>query len=308
MKITDVGDTVPVVGSTEANALCKRLWGIEDKKPPECTAIVQVEVELLTGRAHQIRGQLSALGFSLCGDAMYGGTSPVETKTNIEIHSSLRQGYTDGNLNSDKLALQCCELQFLDPDYTKDKKGNEVAVRSRRVNKFRLKKAWWTPLLENYKSKTMNDPAYSTVTTNIADLHIASEMRESEANESTDNMNVLRNIKRVQLSPGQNKYVMIKAIHPSLERPEWFVKTASPSECGGPFHADVARGLVNELNVAGFDTIVMGGGRIDYDSVKNHARVYGFSYGFGKGDHEFASLLIEQEGFNSSFDNSDAFY
>ena len=85
-------------------------------------------------------------------------------------------------------------------------------------------------------------------------------------------------------------------------------KTASPDECGGLFHADVARGLVNELNTAGFDTVVLGGGRIDYDSTKNHARVYGFSYGFGKGDHAFASLLIEQEGINSSFDDSDALY
>ncbi len=33
----------------------------------------EVRVELLTGRTHQIRAQLSALGAPICGDVMYGG-------------------------------------------------------------------------------------------------------------------------------------------------------------------------------------------------------------------------------------------
>ncbi len=276
----------------------------------ECTAVVQLEVELLTGRAHQIRGQLSTLGFSLCGDAMYGGTSPLETKSSNETISSLRQGHADGYLNSEKLALQCCELQFLDPDYIENKKGEEMAVRSKRVNRFRLQKAWWTPLIDKYKSETEDNPAHDISTTNIADLQVATEMRVSEAGGSISpgSLGGLSHTKFIQLSPGKHKYVIIKATHPSLERPEWFVKTASPEECGGPFHADVARALVNDLNEKGFDTVVMGGGRIDYDSAKNQAHVYGFSYGFGKGDHEFVSLLIEQEGIDSSFDNSDQLY
>ena len=279
-----------------------------ENKPHECTAVVQIEVELLTGRAHQIRGQLSNLGFSLCGDSMYGGMSPAEVEPGIETDAS-NQGHVDSHLITEKLALQCYELQFLDPDFTENKKGEKEAVRSSRVNTFSLKEAWWTSYLDQYKSETMGDPL-NTSTTNNIDLEIAKEMKESDGNNNatTDDLKELREIRRVQLSPGQHKYVIVKAIHPSLERPEWFVKSASPDECGGAFHADVARELVKELNIAGFDTIVMGGGRIDYDSIKNHANVYGFSYGFGKGDHELASLLIEQEGINSSFDNSDALY
>jgi hypothetical protein len=278
-------------------------------KPVECTAVMQVEVEILTGRAHQIRGQLSSLGFSLCGDAMYGGTAPIEPLLEDESEiKSLQEGNINDCMTPDKLALHCCELQFLDPDYVKNKKGNEEAIRSNRVNKFRLQKAWWSPYLEQYASE--ND-SRNTATTSKADLEIAKEMRESEANLDAidlDEVKLAEEIRRIQLSPGIHKYVIIKATHPSLEQPEWFVKSASPEECGGPFHADVARVLVSDLNAAGFDTVVLGGGRIKFDFTENHAHVYGYSYGFGKGDHEFASLLIERMDISSSFDNSDALY
>jgi len=273
----------------------------------ECTAVVQVEVELLTGRAHQIRGQLTNLGFPLCGDAMYGGTAPPIS----ELDSVQTVG---GYLNSDQLALQCCELQFLDPDYEINKKGDEVSVRSDRVNKFRLEKAWWTPHLNQYASETEGD-TLNVVTTDANDLATAGKMKESIAaivslddKQSTESEQQTKIIRNVQLSPGKHKYIVIKATHPGLIRPDWYVKTASPRECGGPYHADVARDLVRELNNDGYDTIVMGGGRIDYDSVKQHAHVYGFSYGFGKGDHELVSLLIEKVGISASFDDSDALY
>jgi len=43
--------------------------------PPNCSGVAEVTVELLTGRTHQIRGQMKALGFPLAGDRMYGGGS-----------------------------------------------------------------------------------------------------------------------------------------------------------------------------------------------------------------------------------------
>jgi hypothetical protein len=269
-------------------------------------AVMQVEVELLTGRTHQIRGQLSALGFSLCGDALYGGAEIIPECEESKM-KSFRDGQVDGYMDSGKLALQCYELEFLDPDYVKNKKGNEEAIRSNNVSKFRLQKAWWSPYLEQYESE--ND-TQNSATTSKTDLKIAKEMKESETKidaKYSNDVQLTENIKRIQLSPGSHKYVIIKATRPS-EDPDWFVKTASPEECGGPFHADVARTLVSDLNAAGFDTMVMGGGRIDFDSAKNQAHVYGFSYGFGKGDHEFASLLIEREGIAASFDNSDTLY
>lgn len=41
-------------------------------KPTECIGVAELEVELLTGRTHQIRGQFAALGFPLVGDAQVG--------------------------------------------------------------------------------------------------------------------------------------------------------------------------------------------------------------------------------------------
>ena len=273
--------------------------------PPECTAVLQVEVELLTGRAHQIRGQLSALGFPLCGDAMYGGVANLP----LEKKNSDCEGCSDGYMNSENLALQCSELQFLDPDYVVNKKGDKNAVRSKRLNKFRIESAWWSQHIQQYYDGFMNGN-----TTNNHDLETAKKIKVSVRNKNTEEKieNTMKHKKKsiqsIQLSPGKHKYVVVKATHPDLEKPEWFVKTASPSECGGPFHADVAKGLVNDLNGAGYDTIIFGGGRIDFDLYQKHAHVYGFSYAFGKGDHEFVSLLIEQEGISTSFDNSDTLY
>lgn len=63
----------PKVVSTKAQGRwqeCRlRLFDIRDFKE---TNEQEVRVELLTGRTHQIRAQLSALGAPICGDVMYG--------------------------------------------------------------------------------------------------------------------------------------------------------------------------------------------------------------------------------------------
>jgi 23S rRNA-/tRNA-specific pseudouridylate synthase len=81
-----------------------------DQMPPQCTGVVEVEVELMTGRSHQIRGQLSALGFPLCGDAMYGGLTSLND-TVRDQPQDLREGHKDGYMNSEQLALQCCKCR-----------------------------------------------------------------------------------------------------------------------------------------------------------------------------------------------------
>jgi Janus/Ocnus family (Ocnus) len=63
----------------------------------------------------------------------------------------------------------------------------------------------------------------------------------------------------------------------------------------------VAQDLREWVSAAGYDVVVTGGGRIDYrvtepgeKTAAGTALVYGFSYGFGKGDHEKAASIISE--------------
>jgi hypothetical protein len=60
----------------------------------------------------------------------------------------------------------------------------------------------------------------------------------------------------------------------------WFVKSASPKECGGPYHANVVKEVVVWIQAAGYkhdEVIVTGGGRIDYSPDSQRALVYSTS-------------------------------
>ena len=131
---------VPVRGSTRANILARALWNISDNDTvlaPPYNAVTQVEVELLTGRTHQIRGQLAALGFPLVGDFLYGGGL---------------NGVARDDRNSSRLGLHCCQLSFPNPTRCKDEnckqKGRQKLIPSSRLNKFRFDKAWWNKHIE----------------------------------------------------------------------------------------------------------------------------------------------------------------
>lgn len=106
---------------------------------------------------------------------------------------------------------------------------------------------------------------------------------------------------------------MIKVASNSNNEVFWFVKSASPEECGGPYHANVAQDLIEWIKSVGFPNIqVTGGGRIDYDPDRKRAHVYVFSYGHGKENQAIAAELIQNEfsggEMTSTVDNSDSLY
>jgi len=73
----------------------------------------------------------------------------------------------------------------------------------------------------------------------------------------------------------------------------------------------VAQDLREWIEAAGYDVTVTGGGRIDYQKSQQQAVVYGFSYGFGKGDHAKAAALISEWSDGSivaSYDNAEGLY
>lgn len=79
---------------------------------------------------------------------------------------------------------------------------------------------------------------------------------------------------------------------------------------------NVAQDLREWIEAAGYSCEITGGGRIDYrlasgSMTRNKAAVYGFSYGFGKGDHEKVAKLISEWSrgkIDATFDNTDGLY
>jgi 23S rRNA-/tRNA-specific pseudouridylate synthase len=103
-------------------------------------AIAELEIELLTGRTHQIRGQLAAEGFPLVGDVQYGGaTASLDVPRN--------------NKSSQLLALQCCELSFALPKFVSNDKTKEIiGIPTDNWATFRLDDAWWSKHMHHQDS------------------------------------------------------------------------------------------------------------------------------------------------------------
>jgi 23S rRNA-/tRNA-specific pseudouridylate synthase len=107
--------------------------------------VVEVEVELLTGRTHQIRGQLAAIQCPIVGDVLYGG-----------VVSSDNSGSSSSSGSATQMALQCCAMEFAAPDKTPQGKNKNKWVPSSSTSttttsdsySFSLDEAWWTRLLK----------------------------------------------------------------------------------------------------------------------------------------------------------------
>lgn len=138
LRITSVGfrdfKYVKVQGCKESSEIAGKLWGFNSNQVTSSnkfTAVTQLEVELLTGRSHQIRGQMSELGYPLVGDSLYGGDLSFA--------------------KNDKLGLHCSEISFPKPivvDYsTTIKKKAYKKVQFNPSDKeyftFRSDFAWW---------------------------------------------------------------------------------------------------------------------------------------------------------------------
>ena len=205
-------------------------------------------------------------------------------------------------LGREKLALQCSALKFLNPVLHND---NSMR-RSDQWNSFTINKAFWSQYLKQYEKDTSNLSAEET-TSSTNDLSIISQSLTGTQTSPISSETALP--PRISLSRGSNKYVVIKATNPSNnDRPLFFVKSASPEECNGPYHANVAEKLLDQVRASGLNADVVGGGRIDHVET-DHAHVYGFSYGFGKGDHKMVASLIEANtDIVATFDDSDGLY
>jgi len=95
--------------------------------------VMQIDVQLLTAKPHQIRGQLAALGCPIVGDVAYGGGSCV-----MRMHHHMWQ----------RMAVQLCHLEFIMPEWNEDK---TALVKTDKKCTFHLNTAWWTEYLNDYE-------------------------------------------------------------------------------------------------------------------------------------------------------------
>jgi len=59
------------------------------------------------------------------------------------------------------------------------------------------------------------------------------------------------------------------------------------------YHSDVYDKTESELTAAGLDCECLGGGRIEHKPDKKFLKVYGYSMGFGKANHEKAVEILK---------------
>ena len=222
---------------------------------------------------------------------MYGGAKNTSALSQHETPT----GYHD----CERLALQCCELSFFEPEIFVGKRKEKIEYKqSHRLLSWRIEDAWWTSAFDICQESSAN----GTVATTSADdgekisqmlKYTGSPLAVTSAHRSDFSSRLPL---RVSLEPGTHKYVLIKAEPNQKCQADtlYFVKSASPSTCGGPYHADVAHNLIEDLVKNGYHASVIGGGRIDFDETVPHAHIYGFSYGFGKGNHTLVAQIIEE--------------
>ena len=104
--------------------------------------VMQVQVELLTGRTHQIRGQFAAMNLPLVGDPLYG--QPDES---IAWDARRNRGIARPNdSRTERLGLQCCALSFPKPIWHINEKKKRPFLMKDEIEEFffRLDNAWWS--------------------------------------------------------------------------------------------------------------------------------------------------------------------
>uniref|UniRef100_A0AC35TU76 Sex-regulated protein janus-A n=1 Tax=Rhabditophanes sp. KR3021 TaxID=114890 RepID=A0AC35TU76_9BILA len=104
-------------------------------------------------------------------------------------------------------------------------------------------------------------------------------------------MATFKTIKDVEISPsGKFKYILIKVTDKATDQVKFIVR--GDSSC--PYHADildnVKQGASKEVKLN-----CPGGGRIIHDPEAKKILVFGYSVGYGRGDHQMAVDILKKE-------------
>jgi phosphohistidine phosphatase len=115
----------------------------------------------------------------------------------------------------------------------------------------------------------------------------------------------------VIVANGAHKYVLIAAKEPESgtnddnndnDPSETYFVT---SKRGAHYHVNAAEPVIERLETSGYSNIrVLGGGRIFLDDETKKISIFGYSYGFGRADHQISQMIIEADNRYKNYDVS----
>lgn len=82
------------------------------KSATPCDELQELEIELHTGRTHQLRAQLAAIGSPIVDDALYKGLSGFIWKDNSDDQQAALLVTETDRMSDAPIGLQCSELEF----------------------------------------------------------------------------------------------------------------------------------------------------------------------------------------------------
>ncbi|KAL3792000.1 hypothetical protein HJC23_011129 [Cyclotella cryptica] len=111
----------------------------------------------------------------------------------------------------------------------------------------------------------------------------------------------------VSIDEGAHKYVLITACAPRAPNSS-SRKTFVYSKRGAEYHRNVAEHFLPMLERSGYyDIRITGGGRIIRDTNNKYIKIFGYSYGFGRADHQLAVDIVREsalfDGYNVHWSN-----
>ena len=159
--------------------------------------------------------------------------------------------------------------------------------------------------LGSMATRDNSPPPAQSCTTNEHDLREAARLKDQlQADKGQTNAVATatpfsKRLSSVEICDGAHKYVQLTA---SLDGTE---QVFVVSRKNAAYHRNAAEPFIDKLQKHGYyDIEVAGGGRVAVDSDERTVSIFGFSYGFGKANHELSANVVRQDERYRDFDVS----